>query len=195
MQGTSSTDIASDLLKAKVAGKAIVGFETALITHGLPRPLNLDVFREMTRICKENSAVPAAVAVIDGRLRIGLSDEEISRLACMEAPVKIGIRDLPFAISRDVTGGTTVSATLRACRMSGIRVMATGGIGGVHRGLPLDVSSDLIELSRSRAICVCSGPKSVLDVKVTYEILESWASPWRPMEQMSSPPFSAVLAG
>jgi pseudouridine-5'-phosphate glycosidase len=187
--------ISSDVSKALSEGSPVIGLETAVLTHGLPRPQNEEIFLEMMHECVENDAVPAPIAMIDGVIRIGLTTAEVGALATKSDPVKLGVRDLPFALAKGVTGGTTVSATLRCCSLASIEVMATGGIGGVHRGKDLDISSDPLEFTRSRVLCVCSGPKSVLDVRATYELLEAFGVPVAAFQSDELPSFFSRSSG
>lgn len=155
----------------------VVALESTVITHGLPVPQNLELARNMEQIVNEGNALPATIAVLDGQVHIGLEDAELENLASSRDSHKISARDFGPAAAHRWNGGTTVAATLIACRMSGIRVFATGGIGGVHRGSNFDVSSDLIELGRSQVIVVCAGAKSILDLPATLEVLETQGVP------------------
>ncbi len=161
------------------AREPVVALETAVLTHGLPKPHNLEAVRRMAAAVRQAGAVPAVVAVFEGRLVVGLADEELERLAADPEARKAAARDLPLALAEGASAGTTVSATLAACRLAGIRVFATGGIGGVHRGWAghRDVSSDLEELARTPCCVVSSGAKSVLDLPATLETLESLGVP------------------
>ncbi len=155
----------------------VVALESTVITHGLPVPQNLELARNMEQIVNEGNALPATIAVLDGQVHIGLEDAELENLASSRDSHKISARDFGPAAAHRWNGGTTVAATLIACRMSGIRVFATGGVGGVHRGSNFDVSSDLIELGRSQVIVVCAGAKSILDLPATLEVLETQGVP------------------
>jgi pseudouridylate synthase len=155
--------------------EAVVLLETSIVAQGLPPPHNLEAAFECERAIREAGAVPKTVGVLEGELRIGLSEAEIRRLA--EGAEKVSSRDLGWAVAGGRPGATTVAATLRAARLSGARFLATGGVGGVHLGRPEDVSADLFELSRTVCAVFCAGPKSVLDVGLTLERLESLAVP------------------
>jgi pseudouridylate synthase len=157
--------------------KPVVALESTVITHGLPMPANLELARNMEQIVTDENATPATVAVLGGRVHIGLENEELEKLASSHSTHKISARDFGPAAVHQWDGGTTVAATLIACRMTGIRVFATGGIGGVHRGSQFDVSADLIELGRSQVIVVCAGAKSILDLSATLEVLETHGVP------------------
>lgn len=157
----------------------IVAFETAFMTHGLPEGVGIEVMNEMIEACKSRNAVPAPIGVLDGDILVGMDEDQLLSLSLHPDREKIGSRDLSFAATRKLSGGTTVSSTLRISSMAGIDVMATGGIGGVHpvaKG-KIDISQDLLELSRCPLMIVCSGPKSILDVEATYEILEALCVP------------------
>ena len=167
---------------ARRLGTAVVALESAVITHGLPRPHNLQLAQALEQTVRDQGATPATIALMDGRVHIGLSAEELERLAenhaAPEGPArKISRRDFGIALVRRETGGTTVAGTLIAARLAGIRVFATGGIGGVHRHAPFDVSADLPELGRSPLVVVCAGAKAILDLPATVEYLETVGVP------------------
>jgi pseudouridine-5'-phosphate glycosidase len=170
--------ISADIQHAIQSGKPIVALESAVITHGLPKAAALDAVRRQWVACAEAGATPAVVAVFDGTLRVGLSLEDCATLAARPDAVKVSPWNLASAISNPGFGGTTVAATIAAAALAGIRVVSTGGIGGVHPGRDgQDVSADLVELSR-RAVCViCAGPKSTLDAGATLERLETLGVP------------------
>jgi pseudouridylate synthase len=164
------TDEVRDGLRA---GRPVVALESTVLSQGLPRPLNLRVGRELEADVRAAGAIPATVAVLDGVPTLGLAAEELERIATDESVEKLSTRDLPLAMARSVTGGTTVASTAWIAAAAGVQVFATGGIGGVHRGLPLDVSADLTELQRTRLLVVCAGAKSILDLPATRELLET----------------------
>lgn len=155
----------------------VVALESTVLTHGLPRPQNLTLARDMERIVRENGAIPATVAVLDGIIRIGLSDAELERLANVPNPRKVSRRDFASAIIRNECGGTTVAGTLFAAHHAGVKVFATGGIGGVHEVVTLDISADLQALSETPLIVVCAGAKAILDLPATLEYLETMGVP------------------
>jgi pseudouridylate synthase len=173
----------------------IVALESALITHGLPYPDNVILALELEEIILEEKAVPATIGVIEGKITIGLEKNHIDYLAESKHLYKIGSRDLAPAIISSWSGGTTVSSTIRTAISSGIRVFSTGGIGGVHREAPFDVSSDLIELSRNPMIVVCAGVKSILDLQSTFEYLETMSIPVIGLETDEIPAFYSVHSG
>ncbi len=154
-------------------GRAVVALESTVISHGLPRPQNLETARRLEQVVREGGAVPATVAVLGGRLRVGLDAAQLARLADSEGVRKVSRRDLAIAVARGEDGATTVAGTLWIASRAGLRVFATGGIGGVHRGPLPDVSADLPELARTPMTVVCSGAKSVLDLPATREWLET----------------------
>jgi pseudouridine-5'-phosphate glycosidase len=155
------------------AGRAVVALESTVISHGLPRPQNLETARRLEQAVREAGAVPATVAVLGGRLCVGLDDAQLTRLAEGEGVRMVSRRDLALAVARGEDGATTVAGTLWIASRAGLRVFATGGIGGIHRGALPDVSADLPELARTPMTVVCSGAKSVLDLPATREWLET----------------------
>jgi pseudouridylate synthase len=162
-----------EVREAVEAGRPVVALESTVIAHGLPRPRNLEVGRRLEEEIRGGGALAATIAVMDGVPTVGLAPEQLERIASADGVAKLSTRDLPVAMSRRQTGATTVAATAHLARRAGIEVFATGGIGGVHRGEPLDVSADLTELQRTRIIVVCSGAKSILDLPATREALET----------------------
>lgn len=155
----------------------IVALESALVTHGFAYPANLNVTRSMEAAIRAQSAVPAPVGIWEGVPVIGLSDAQLADLAADDTATKVSVRDLPLVHLRGTHGGTTVAATAYLAQRAGIRVFATGGIGGVHRGHPEDVSADLPILASTPIIVVCAGAKSILDLPRTLETLETWGVP------------------
>jgi len=171
--------IAPGVRDALRAGRPVVALESTLITHGFAAPLNLEAARRAEAAVRGAGAEPATVAVHDGRLRVGLSDGDLEELAGEPAPRKASRSTLAMALVEGGWAGTTVAATMIAAHLAGIRVFATGGIGGVHRGgaQSLDISADLDELARTPVLVVCAGPKSMLDVDLTLEYLETRGVP------------------
>ena len=166
-----------EITQAIIDGRPVVALESAVVTHGLPRPQNLELARHMEQEIRSLGAIPATIALLDGRVHIGLESDELDRLAYEEHTRKISRRDFGIAIARRECGGTTVCGTLIAARAAGIRVFATGGIGGVHRDAPFDISADLPELGRSPLVVVCAGAKAILDLPNTLEYLETAGVP------------------
>ncbi|MGW5101601.1 pseudouridine-5'-phosphate glycosidase [Streptomyces sp. NPDC004100] len=167
--------MSEEVREAMSAGRPVVALESTIIAHGLPRPGNLRVGLELEDAVRREGAVPATVAVLDGRPRVGLTKDELERVAGEDAIRKLSHRDLPLAVTAGASGATTVSATARLAALAGIRVFATGGLGGVHRQWTLtqDESADLGLLARTRITVVCAGVKSILDVPATLERLET----------------------
>jgi pseudouridine-5'-phosphate glycosidase len=158
-----------------------VALESAVITHGLPWPQNLEMAQRMEATVRAGGACPATVAVLKGEVKVGLSDQELEYLAQAHGVIKVSRRDYPAVVAQKRDGGTTVAGTMIAAQWAGIRVFATGGIGGVHRqlseGAPLDVSADLPELARTPVVVVCAGAKAILDLPATLEWLETHGVP------------------
>ncbi len=163
--------------EALAAGQPVVALESTLITHGLPRPTNLKTARRLEQVVRQTDAVPATIAILEGRIHAGLTEEQLEHLALRSEPRKISRRDLAAAAALGHDGGTTVAATMIVAHAAGIRVFATGGIGGVHRGRRGDVSADLPELARTPVAVVCAGAKSILDLPRTLEWLETAGVP------------------
>jgi pseudouridine-5'-phosphate glycosidase len=164
----------SEVSAALDKNKPLVALESTVIAHGLPRPQNLETARRLEQIVREAGAVPATIAILNGQFTAGLSDEQICCIAGNDAIRKVSIRDLPIAIAQKWNGATTVASTSWIARRAGIKVFATGGIGGVHRGSLPDVSGDLPALATTRIVVVCSGAKIVLDLPATREWLETY---------------------
>lgn len=158
-------------------GRPVVALESTVITHGLPWPENLKIALEMETAIREEGCQPATIGAVDGVFYVGLDEGQLERVARSQSAMKISRRDIPWAVVKGAVGGTTVAATMLLARMTGIRVFATGGIGGVHPGTFGDVSADLPELARSRVIVVCAGAKSILDLPRTIEWLETAGVP------------------
>ena len=166
-------DFAAEVYDALRTGKPVVALESTLITHGLPYPTNCETALAMEQAVREGGAVPATIAILRGHITVGLSEGQIEALAQADDVRKCSRRDLPIAVGLGETAATTVAGTMIVAHMAGIRVFATGGIGGVHRGQPFDVSADLLELGRTPIAVVCSGAKSILDLPLTLEVLET----------------------
>jgi pseudouridylate synthase len=168
-------EVSPRVSEALSQGRAVVALESTIISHGMPFPDNLTTAAQVEAVVRDNGAVPATIALVDGRLRVGLDEAALQRLAQGEGVVKASRRDLPALMARGATAGTTVAATMYLAHRAGIRVFATGGIGGVHRGAEhtFDVSADLTELGRTPVAVVCAGAKSILDLAKTLEVLET----------------------
>ncbi|WP_376705776.1 pseudouridine-5'-phosphate glycosidase [Mesorhizobium sp. ISC25] len=160
-------------------GRAVVALESTIITHGMPYPANLETARGVETVVRENGAVPATIAVVAGKIKVGLDDRELEELAAAKDVVKASGRDLAAIMVRGGSAGTTVSATMRIAALAGIGIFATGGVGGVHRGAEatFDISADLTELGQTGTTVVCAGVKSILDIAKTLEYLETQRVP------------------
>jgi pseudouridylate synthase len=187
-----------EVADALATGRAVVALESTIVAHGMPFPDNLSTARAVEARVREQGAVPATIAVIDGRVRVGLSDAELAQLAeAGPAVLKLSRRDLGYALSQRRLGATTVAATMVCARLAGIRVFVTGGIGGVHRGAAqsMDVSADLSELARTPVAVVCAGAKSILDLPLTLEWLETAGVPVMAVGQREFPAFFSRSSG
>ncbi|MBB4143636.1 pseudouridine-5'-phosphate glycosidase [Rhizobium rhizoryzae] len=171
--------LSREVAEALAAGGPVVALESTIITHGMPYPANLETALAVEDVVRENGAVPATIAVIDGELRAGLERAELEALAQAKGVVKASGRDLAVAMVRKQSAGTTVSATMLLADLAGIDIFATGGVGGVHRGAEqsFDISADLTELGRTKTAVVCAGVKSILDIAKTLEYLETQRVP------------------
>ncbi|MEW6085227.1 MAG: pseudouridine-5'-phosphate glycosidase [Chloroflexota bacterium] len=166
-----------DVNRAMRANLPVVALESTVITHGLPRPQNLQLARDMERAVRDEGATAATIAFLDGQLHIGLNENELERLANEKEPYKVGPRDFATVITEEACGGTTVAGTMLACKHAGIKVFATGGIGGIHRESSFDISADLQALATIPMIVVCAGAKAILDLPATLEYLETMNVP------------------
>lgn len=168
-------DIRSDIKKALEEQKPVVALESTIISHGMPYPTNVEMANHVEEIIQQSGAIPATIAIINGVIKVGLTKEELNYLAQAKDVLKVSKRDFGYVISKGLTGATTVSATMLIAHMAGIKVFATGGIGGVHRGAQetFDISRDLEELADVNVCVVCAGAKSILDLGLTMEYLET----------------------
>ena len=171
--------LSPEVAAAREQGRPVVALESTIIAHGMPWPQNLETAREVEDVIRAEGAVPATIAVIGGRIRIGLTNDELQQLAQAPDAMKLSRRDLPYAIATGRLGATTVAATMICAHLAGIEVFVTGGIGGVHRGgaESFDISADLQELARTPVAVVCAGAKSILDLALTLEYLETHGVP------------------
>lgn len=186
-----------EVAAAKQRGAPIVALESTIITHGMPYPGNIEMAQGVETLIREQGAVPATIAVISGTLHIGLEQDQLEALAKTNDAMKVSRADLAFAIAERRTGATTVAATMIAASRAGIRVFATGGIGGVHRGAEenFDISADLIELARTGVIVVCAGAKAILDIPKTLEVLETNGVPVVTYDSTEFPAFWSRASG
>lgn len=165
--------LSRNLIQARQLDAPVVALESAVITHGLPRPENLKLAQAMEAEIRANGAIPATIALLDGKIHVGLDKSQLETLAYKDEVRKISLRDFGLALAGKMSGGTTVAATLFVAHRAGIQVFATGGIGGVHRHAPFDISADLPQLGRTPMLVVCAGAKSILDLPATREVLET----------------------
>ena len=175
----SYLDITPEVSKAIAGNIPVVALESTIISHGMPYPKNVETALNVEKIIRENGAVPATIAILQGRLKVGLTREEIEYLAKGKEVAKASRRDIPFIIAKKLDGATTVASTMIIANLAGIKVFATGGIGGVHRGAQqtFDISADLQELAHTNVAVVCAGAKSILDIGLTLEYLETHGVP------------------
>jgi pseudouridine-5'-phosphate glycosidase len=188
-------EIQPEVQNALDASSPVVALESALISHGLSYPQNLETAQALEQAVRENGALPATIAIIEGTIRVGLTERGLERLATHKEVRKVSRRDLPIAVAWGEDGATTVAATMCVAALAGIEVLATGGIGGVHRGQPFDVSADLPELAQTRVAVVCSGAKSILDLPLTLEWLETHGVPILGYETDEFPAFYSRQSG
>lgn len=172
-------DMNDEVKQAKVNGSPIVALESTIISHGMPYPENVQTASSLEKIIRQNGATPATIAIINGRIKVGLSIDEIEFLGKEKGIVKVSRRDMPFVIAKKLNGAATVASTMIAASLAGIKIFATGGIGGVHRGAQetFDISADLVELSKTNVGVICAGAKSILDIGLTLEVLETLGVP------------------
>jgi pseudouridine-5'-phosphate glycosidase len=187
--------VAPEISRAIQSKAPIVALESAVITHGLPYPQNIQLARDMEAAVRQAGAIPATIAMLDGKIRVGLDDEELTRLAQSRSNLKVSRRDLATAMVTKTSGGTTVAATMFVASMEGISVFATGGIGGVHRESPFDVSADLQALADTSMIVVCAGAKAILDLAATLEYLETMGVPVIGYRTEEFPAFYSLESG
>jgi pseudouridine-5'-phosphate glycosidase len=187
--------ILPEVAQALQQGKPIVAFESTVITHGLPFPVNGELAKNLEAEVRKHGCIPATIAILDGMIYVGLDDQQMERLAQSIDMVKISSRDIAPAIQKKRSGGTTVAGTLAIAQEVGIKVFSTGGIGGVHRNTPFDVSADLGQLGRSQLVVVCAGAKAILDIPATLEVLESYGVPVIGYKTDEFPAFYSVSSG
>ncbi|MBO9505945.1 pseudouridine-5'-phosphate glycosidase [Thalassospira sp. A3_1] len=190
-------DIAPEVAEALAAGKPVVALESTIISHGMPYPQNLETAQAVEQDVCDNGAIPATIAVIGGRCKIGLSPSELEYFAKGTDILKLSRRDIPYCIAKKRDGATTVSATMILAEKAGIKVFATGGIGGVHRELAasFDISADLTELGKTSVAVVCAGAKAILDIPMTLEHLETLGVPVISYGTDEFPAFYTVKSG
>lgn len=183
MKTITNFNVSDDVQKAITQRIPLVALESTVITHGLPYPVNLHLAQDMENVIRENGATPATICVLDGKINIGVNKEQLSRLASEKGMMKVSLRDFSQALIKGKSGGTTVAGTMFSASKMGIKVFATGGIGGVHRGhkqapaTALDISTDLYALANIPMVVVCAGAKAILDLPATLEIMETLGIP------------------
>lgn len=187
--------LAGEVRQAMDEGVPVVALESTVITHGLPYPQNLQLAQDMEAEVRQQGAVPATVGVVDGRVYVGLSAGQLAALAQGDGLVKVSVRDYGPAMAKGLSGGTTVAGTLLAAHLAGLRIFATGGIGGVHRQAPYDVSTDLVQLARTPLVVVCAGAKAILDLPATLEVLETYGVPVVGYRTDEFPAFYSLSSG
>ena len=190
-------EINSEVKEALENGKPVVALESTIISHGMPYPQNVETAKKVEEIVRENGAVPATIAIIGGKLKVGLTDEELEYFGKTEGILKASRRDLPFIISKKLDGATTVASTMIIADLAGIKVFVTGGIGGVHRGAEetFDISADLEELAKTDVAVICAGVKSILDIGLTLEYLETNGVPVVGYQTDELPAFYSPISG
>jgi pseudouridine-5'-phosphate glycosidase len=183
--------LSPEVQAARAAGKPIVALESTIISHGMPYPQNVQTAREVEQVIRAAGAVPATIAIMDGKICIGLSDQQLEVLGNSKDALKVSRRDLAYVLSQRKLGATTVAATMICAQLAGIEVFVTGGIGGVHRGAEtsFDISADLQELAATSVAVVCAGVKSILDIGLTLEYLETHGVPVVSVGQPGFPAF------
>ncbi|MDP3670218.1 MAG: pseudouridine-5'-phosphate glycosidase [Telluria sp.] len=186
-----------EVAAARAAGKPVVALESTIISHGMPYPENVETARVVEQLIRAAGAVPATIAIIGGRICIGLEADQLEQLGVAPDAMKVSRRDLPYALSQRLLGATTVAATMICAQLAGIEVFVTGGIGGVHRGAEtsFDISADLQELARTNVAVVCAGVKSILDIGLTLEYLETHGVPVISVGQPGFPAFFTQDSG
>ncbi|MYM35477.1 pseudouridine-5-phosphate glycosidase [Duganella sp. FT94W] len=186
-----------EVAAARAAGKPIVALESTIISHGMPYPQNVQMAREVEQLIRDGGAVPATIAIIGGKICIGLSEAQLELLGTSTDAIKVSRRDLPYVLSQNKLGATTVAATMICAELAGIQVFVTGGIGGVHRGAEtsFDISADLQELAQTSVVVVCAGVKSILDIGLTLEYLETHGVPVISVGQRGFPAFFTRESG
>jgi len=194
----SYLDINPEVLNALENKLPVVALESTIISHGMPYPKNYETALKVEQTVRENGAIPATIALMDGKIKIGLTGSEIKSLAQKgQEVIKTSRRDIPYILSQKLTGATTVSATMIAAELAGIKIFATGGIGGVHRGASktFDISADLQELAKTNVAVVCAGIKSILDLGLTLEYLETMGVPVLGYQTKELPAFYTRKSG
>ena len=189
--------IAAEVQAALQSGQPVVALESTIISHGMPYPRNVETALSVEKVVRDQGAIPATIAIMDGQCRVGLSAEELEYFGKAKDVWKVSLRDMPYVISQQLVGVTTVAATMRIAAMAGIRIFVTGGIGGVHRGAAssMDISADLTEMGQTNVAVVSAGVKSILDIGLTLEYLETKGIPVVTFGQDEFPSFYSRKSG
>lgn len=197
MNPSDYLNIHPEVSEALSAGKPVVALESTIIAHGMPYPQNIQTALEVEEIVRKNGAIPATIAILEGKLCVGLNPGQLETLGNSTGVWKVSIRDLPYVVSNKLKGATTVASTMRIASMAGIRIFVTGGIGGVHRGAEttMDISADLSEMARTSVAVVSAGVKSILDIGLTLEYLETAGVPVVTCGQADFPAFYSRSSG
>lgn len=190
-------EIQPEVKEALASGKAVVALESTIISHGMPYPKNVETALAVEEVVKANGAVPATIAIFNGKCHVGLTKEQLEYFGNAKDVWKVSLRDLPYVISQNLYGATTVAATMRIADMAGIKIFVTGGIGGVHRGAEksMDISADLTEMAQTSVAVVSAGVKSILDIGLTLEYLETKGIPIVTYGQDEFPSFYSRKSG
>jgi len=197
MKSTDYLNIHPEIQEAHISGKPVVALESTIIAHGMPYPLNIQTAMEVETIVRENGAIPATIAILEGKLCVGLNKTQLEMLGNTADVWKVSLRDMPYVVSKKLPGATTVASTMRIASMAGIRIFVTGGIGGVHRGAEysMDISADLFEMAQTSVAVVSAGVKSILDIGLTLEYLETEGVPVVTYGQDDFPAFYSRSSG
>lgn len=189
--------IAAEVQAALQSGQPVVALESTIISHGMPYPRNVETALSVEKVVRDQGAIPATIAIMDGQCRVGLSAEELEYFGKAKDVWKVSLRDMPYVISQQLVGATTVAATMRIAAMAGIHIFVTGGIGGVHRGAAssMDISADLTEMGQTNVAVVSAGVKSILDIGLTLEYLETKGIPVVTFGQDEFPSFYSRKSG
>jgi pseudouridine-5'-phosphate glycosidase len=190
-------EIHPDIKSALAEGRPVVALESTIISHGMPYPQNVETALEVEKIVRKNGATPATIAIINGKCYAGLTNEQLEYFGMAKDVMKVSLRDMPHVISKKLYGATTVAATMRIASMAGIKIFATGGIGGVHRNASetMDISADLTEMEQTSVAVVSAGIKSILDIGLTLEYLETKGIPVVTIGQDEFPGFYSIKSG
>ncbi len=194
---TQYVDIHPEVQEALTTGKAIVALESTIISHGMPYPQNVETAKKVENIVREQGAVPATIGIIKGRIKVGLTEDELEFMGKEKDILKVSRRDLPLIISKKLNGATTVATTMICASLAGIKVFVTGGIGGVHKGAEtsFDISADLTELANTNVAVISAGVKSILDIGLTLEYLETLGVPVLAYQTEEFPAFYTSKSG